>query len=162
MYVPDGLAVPDLEEKRSISPPPEKDRNENTSPLSPTRPRSSSATVPSNPSSPQHAAHKDIGPIVWSVTRQNNARPGRAERLKSDTSAISEPTRLIEELPKNEHENNSKHRMSVHRSFSFEEQQQMDKECLQRFIKLHVRLLTDHHASIRFTTVHHLKTNSFR
>ena len=100
--------------------------------------------------------------MVWSVNRQKNARPGRAERLKSDTSATSEPTRLIEELPKKKQENNSKQRMSVHRSFSVEDQQQMDKECLQRFIKLHVRLLTDHHVSIRLATVDNLKNNSFR
>lgn len=84
------------------------------------------------------------------MNRQNNARPGRAERLKSDASTKSDSiSKLVEDTPVKEPENHSKQEKHVHRSLSFDEQQQIDKECLQRFIKLHVRLLTDNHVSIQ-------------
>lgn len=150
MYVPEGFSSNDVEIKRSASPPPPATKAiDNAGLFSHTRIRSSSAsassTVPSVPSPTQ----KDVGPVVWSVNRKNSPRPGRAERLKSDASTESAPaSRLVEETPIRHAENANKPEKNVHRYLSFEDHQQIDKECLQRFIKLHVRLLTDNHVSI--------------
>jgi hypothetical protein len=88
--------------------------------------------------------------MVWSVTRQTNARPGRAHRLKSDSSIESESSsRTTEERASTEQDGISNQRKMSQKSLSVEENPQLDEECLQRFIKLHVRLMTEDHVSIQ-------------
>ena len=89
--------------------------------------------------------------MVWSMTRQPAAKPGHVERLKSDASTGSESSsRTIEDRLKSYKEDNKKQVKHIERSLSIEESQQLDDECLQRFIKLNVRLMTDDHVSFLF------------
>jgi hypothetical protein len=83
------------------------------------------------------------------MTRQTTAKPGHAQRLKSDSSTENEPLspRTIEERLKTQKQDNTKQVKHIQKSFSIEENQQLDDECLQRFIKLNVRLITDDHVS---------------
>lgn len=88
--------------------------------------------------------------MVWAMTRQNNVRPGHVERLKSDASTESESSssRTIEDRLKTHKEDNTRQVQQLQRKFSVEESQQIDEECLQRFIKLNVRLMTEDHVSV--------------
>ena len=88
--------------------------------------------------------------MVWAMTRQNNARPGHVERLKSDASSESESSsnRTVEDRLKTHKEDNTRQAQQVQRKLSVEENQQIDEECLQRFIKLNVRLMTEDHVSV--------------
>lgn len=88
--------------------------------------------------------------MVWAMTRQNNVRPGHVERLKSDASTESESSssRTIEDRLKTHKEDNTRQVQQLQRKFSVEENQQIDEECLQRFIKLNVRLMTEDHVSV--------------
>ena len=84
--------------------------------------------------------------MVWSMGRQTAAKPGRAQRLKSDASQESESStssRTIEDRLKTQKEDNSKQVKQIQKILSMEENRQLDEECLQRFIKVNVRLLTD-------------------
>jgi hypothetical protein len=110
----------------------------------------SNETTPPALSSPRRQSQQDVGPMVWSMTRQTNARPGRAHRLKSDSSMEFEPSpKTLEERLSTQQEDNTKEVKKIQRSLSVEENQQLDEECLQRFIKLHVRLMTEDHVSIQ-------------
>ncbi len=111
--------------------------------------RSSSESSTSRSLASPRQPQQDIGPMVWSMTRQTNARPGHAHRLKSDSSVESESTpKTLEERLTTQKEDNSEEVKKIQRSLSVEENQQLDVECLQRFIKLHVRLMTEDHVSI--------------
>lgn len=81
------------------------------------------------------------------MTRQTTAKPGHAERLKSDTSTEGESSRTIEDRLKSQKEDNTKIVKHIQKTLSIEENQQLDEECLQRFIKVNVRLVTDDHVS---------------
>lgn len=86
--------------------------------------------------------------MVWSMTRQSSAKPGHAQRLKSDDSAENEsPTQNIEYRLKAQKKDTVRQVKQLRKSLSVEENQQLDEECLQRFIKLNVRLVTDDHVS---------------
>jgi hypothetical protein len=86
--------------------------------------------------------------MVWSMARQNAAKPGRAERLKSEPSVDSDSSpRSIEERLKTQKEDNSKQVQQIQKTLSNEENRQLDEECLQRFLKVNVRLMTDDHVS---------------
>jgi hypothetical protein len=66
--------------------------------------------------------------------------------LKSDASLESESSassRTIEDRLKTQKEDNSKQVKQIQKILSMEENRQLDEECLQRFIKVNVRLLTD-------------------
>jgi len=96
-----------------------------------------------------HQSQQDVGPMVWSMTRHIAARPGRAQRLKSDISTESEPSpRTTEECLSTEQEDNSKQMKTLRKSSIVDDNQQLDEECLQRFIKLNVRLMTEDHVSM--------------
>lgn len=82
------------------------------------------------------------------MTRQLFARPGRAHRLKSDSSAESESTssitsRTLEERLSTQKEDNRKQVEIVQKSLTDEENHELDDACLQRFIKLNVQLMTN-------------------
>lgn len=85
--------------------------------------------------------------MVWAMARQTNAKPGHVERLKSDASTESESSsnRTIEDRLKTQKEDNTRQVQQLQKTLSTEESQQIDEECLQRFIKLNVRLMTDDH-----------------
>ncbi|CAF2985343.1 unnamed protein product [Rotaria sp. Silwood2] len=105
----------------------------------------------SSESSPP-VTQQDVGQMVWSMTRQITPKPGRAQRLKSEASTESESsTRTIEDRIKTQKEDNTKQVKHLQKSLSIEENQELDEECLQRFIKLNVRLMTDDHKSVAGT-----------
>lgn len=107
----------------------------------------------SSESSPPGTQQDAAGGMVWSMARQSTAKPGRAQRLKSEPSADeSEPLspRNIEDRLKTQKDDNKKQVKELQKSLSIEESQQLDEECLQRFIKVNVRLMTDDHVSKRF------------
>ena len=103
-------------------------------------------------SSESYSTQQDIGPMVWSMGRQPTAIPGRAERLKSEASVESESSssRPIEDRLKSQSEDNTKQVKQLQKSLSIEECQQLDEECLQRFLKVNVRLMTEDHVSLVF------------
>ncbi len=86
---------------------------------------------------------------VWSMGRQSTAKPGRAQRLHSQASTESESSssRTIEDRLKTHKEDNNKQVTQIQETLSMEENHQLDEECLQRFIKVNVRLMTDDHVS---------------
>lgn len=94
------------------------------------------------------------------MTRQVGARPGHAERLKSDSTIENvfspplTPTRTLEERLSTQQTDNSKELKSLQKSLTIEEKHQIDDECLQRFIKVNVRLMTEDHVSICFISFH--------
>ena len=92
---------------------------------------------------------QEIGPMVWSMARQPTAKPGRAERLKSETSTEGESLspRTIEDRLKSHKDDNTKQVKQLQKALSTEESQQLDEECLQRFLKINVRLMTEDHVS---------------
>ncbi|UJR14093.1 hypothetical protein I4U23_001089 [Adineta vaga] len=97
---------------------------------------------------------QDVGAMVWSMARQSTAKPGRAQRLKSEASTESEPStspRTIEDRLKSHKEDNSKQVKQIQKTLSIEENQQLDEECLQRFIKVNVRLMTEDRKSVAGT-----------
>ena len=82
------------------------------------------------------------------MARQSAAKPGRAERLKSEPSVDSDSSpRTIEERLKTQKEDNTKQVQQIQKTLSNEENRQLDEECLQRFLKVNVRLMTDDHVS---------------
>ncbi len=84
--------------------------------------------------------------MVWSIHRKTGARPGRAERLESYPRTKSEPSsRTIEERLLAQIEDNSNQVQTLKKALSEDENQKLDEECLQRFIKVNVRLMTDDH-----------------
>lgn len=97
-----------------------------------------------------YGTQQDIGPMVWSMGRQPTAIPGRAERLKSEASVESESSRTIEDRLKSQTEDNTKQVKQLQKSLSVEESQRLDEECLQRFLKVNVRLMTEDHVSLVF------------
>jgi hypothetical protein len=102
----------------------------------------------SSESSPP-STQQDVGPMVWSMARQSTAKPGRAQRLKSEPSSESESSssRTIEDRLKTHKEDNHQQVKQLQKTFSIEENQQLDEECLQRFIKVNVRLMTEDRVS---------------
>ena len=119
----------------------------------------------SSGSSPQ-SNQQDVGAMVWAMTRQTNAKPGHVERLKSDASTESESSsnRTIEDRLKMQKEDNTRQVQRLQKTLSTEESQQIDEECLQRFIKLNVRLMTDDHVrkSLFLPTCHSLWDTEIR
>ncbi|CAF3957022.1 unnamed protein product [Rotaria sp. Silwood2] len=110
--------------------------------------RSSSVSSPSS----HHPLQKDVGPMVWSMTRNITARPGHAERLKSDPTVEEESSSNInEDRLKTSNEDNSKQVKMLQRSLSIDKNHRVDDECLQRFIKVNVRLMTEDHESVAGT-----------
>ena len=100
-----------------------------------------------------HPSHfllqQDIGPIVWSITRGKTAIPGYAHRIETNPSTDNELlSRTIDECLKQKHDDTSKQVNILQRSLFVDENQQLDHECLQRFIKLNVRLMTENRVSI--------------
>jgi hypothetical protein len=88
--------------------------------------------------------------MVWSMARQTTAKPGRAERLKSEPSSENESSsspRTIENRLKTQKDDNTKQVKQLQKTLSIEESQQLDEECLQRFMKINVRLMTEDHVS---------------
>ncbi len=82
--------------------------------------------------------------------RQSTAKPGRAQRLHSQASTESESSRTIEDRLKSQTEDNTKQVKQLQKSLSVEESQRLDEECLQRFLKVNVRLMTEDHVSLVF------------
>jgi hypothetical protein len=97
----------------------------------------------SSGSSPPPTSQQDVGAMVWSLTRQTSAKPGHVERLRSQTSTESESSssRTVEDRLKTNKQ--------VQKTLSIDENHQIDEECLQRFIKVNVRLMTDDHVRKR-------------
>lgn len=89
----------------------------------------------------------DASSMIWSMARQTTAKPGHVQRLKSDASSEGELSRSIEERLRTHKEDNHRQVEHIQKSLSIDENQQLDDECLQRFIKLNVRLMTDDHVS---------------
>lgn len=85
--------------------------------------------------------------MIWSMTRQPAAKPGHVQRLKSDASSEGESTRTVEERLRSQKQDNQRQVQHIQKSLSIDESQQLDDECLQRFIKVNVRLMTDDHVS---------------
>ena len=54
----------------------------------------------------------------------------------------------MEDRLKTQKEDNTKQVKQLQKSLSIEENQQLDEECLQRFIKLNVRLMTEDRVSL--------------
>jgi hypothetical protein len=110
--------------------------------------RLSSDSSPPPLSPPPNQSQENVGSMIWSMARQIAARPGRAQRLKSNPSTESEPSPKTSEdhltTPTEDHSKQTK--MPKH-SLSVDENQVLDEECLQRFIKLNVRLMTEDHVS---------------
>ncbi|CAF3433047.1 unnamed protein product [Rotaria socialis] len=97
-------------------------------------------------------SQQDIGHVVWSMTRQPTAKPGHVQRLKSEPSSECEASsRTIEDRLKTVQQDNHKQVRQIKKSLSIEENQQLDDECLQRFIKLNVRLMTEDHKNVAGT-----------
>lgn len=148
LFVPDGSSPYPLVEQRS--PPSQtttpsalsKSKDNDAFVLLAAEQRSSSGTSP--PSTQQ-----DAGGMVWSMGRQSTAKPGRAQRLKSEPSSESESTssRPIEDRVKTHQADNHQQVKQLQKTFSVEENQQLDEECLQRFIKVNVRLMTEDRVS---------------
>jgi hypothetical protein len=89
--------------------------------------------------------------MVWSIGRQTTARPGRVQRLASEPNIKNEPSsKTIEERLLTQKEDNSEQVKLLKKSLSVDESHQLDDECLQRFIKAHVRLMTEDHVSSSF------------
>ena len=107
--------------------------------------KTASLPLPSSTSSSQ--IQHDVGPMVWSMTRQLVARPGRAHRLHSDPSESTSKPQTIEAHPTVQQENNNNNTKQTEviqeTSTSNENHHQVDEEHIQRFIKLNVRLMTD-------------------
>ncbi|CAF3792758.1 unnamed protein product, partial [Rotaria magnacalcarata] len=105
-------------------------------------------SIESSPS----VSQQDIGHVVWSMTRQPTAKPGHVQRLKSEPSSECEASsRTIEDRLKTVKQDNHKQVRQIKKSLSIEENQQLDEECLQRFIKLNVRLMTEDHKNVTGT-----------
>lgn len=117
---------------------------------------SSGSSPPSN--------QQDVGAMVWAMARQTNAKPGHVERLKSDASSESESSshRTIEDRLKSQKDDNTRQVQQLQKTLSSEENQQIDDECLQRFIKLNVRLMTDDHVRVSYSTCHSLWNTEIR
>ncbi len=89
--------------------------------------------------------------MVWSINRQTTARPGHAQRLKSDTTTESEPSPSAVEKRSSKHiDDDSEQMKSLRKSLTPDENPQLDDECLQRFIKMNVRLITEDHVRTFF------------
>ncbi|CAF0771607.1 unnamed protein product [Rotaria sordida] len=105
-------------------------------------------------SSPPHSLQKDIGPMVWSMARNTTARPGRAERLKSNSNiedeSLSSSSKTIEDNLKSS-KDDSKQTKTLQKSSLVDKNHRLDEECLQRFIKVNVRLMTEDHESVAGT-----------
>lgn len=102
-------------------------------------------------SSPPTAYQHDVGNMIWSMTRSTTAaaKPGRAQRLKSEASVESDSSpRPIEEKLKTQKEDNFRQVQQIQKGLSIDENRQLDEECLQRFIKVHVQLMTEDHVSM--------------
>lgn len=92
---------------------------------------------------------EDVGPMVWSIGKHMAARPGRAERLKSDpTSEYDIPLKPIETHSTAHQHDHSKETKILQKSASMDVHHHLDEECLQRFIKVSVRLKTEDHVSM--------------
>lgn len=86
--------------------------------------------------------------MVWSMSRQSAAKPGHVERLKSQTSVESDSSaRTIEERLRTQVEDNTKQVRQIQKSLSIDENRALDEECLQRFLKVNVQLVTDDHVN---------------
>ena len=91
---------------------------------------------------------EDVSSMLWSMTRQTTPKPGHARRLKSEASTESRSsTRSIEDRLKTQQEDNHQQVRQIQKTLSEEENQQLDEECLQQFIKLNVKLVTDDRVS---------------
>ena len=88
-------------------------------------------------------SNRNIGSTIWSINRQNQARPGYARRLipKTHTNNVSS-SRTIEDRLKTHKEDNNKQMQILQKSLSIDENDQLDNECLQRFVKFNARLMT--------------------
>ncbi len=108
---------------------------------------------PSLPASPlHHQSQQDVGPMVWSMARQSAPRPGRAQRLNNDPNNECEPsTRPTEDHLETQQDHNSKQLNVLQKSLIVDENHRLDEECLQRFIKVNVRLMTEDRVSICFS-----------
>ena len=96
------------------------------------------ASLTSIPSQP------DVGSMVWSLARQSAARPGHVQRLQSDTGSESELTLKTMKNHEVVHpDDNSKRALVSQTSPTLDENHHLDDECLQRFIKTNVRLMTE-------------------
>jgi hypothetical protein len=90
-----------------------------------------------------------VGPEVWAMARQRTAKPGRAQRLKSEPSTENEPSaKTIEDHTEGEKVDVNKPVKMLSKSPSVDENHILDEECVQRFIKVNVRLMTEDHVSI--------------
>ncbi|CAF1235444.1 unnamed protein product [Adineta ricciae] len=99
-------------------------------------------------------AQQDVGAMVWSMARQTSAKPGRAQRLKSEASTESDAStspRTIEDRLKTHIQDNTRQVNEIQKTLSIEENQQLDEECLQRFIKVNVRLMTEDRKNVAGT-----------
>ena len=107
------------------------------------RRRSSDTSFPLSPTRP-HQEQQDVGSMVWSMARQTAPKPGRAQRLSEELNIESDPSpKAVQQRPHNETEPAP----TSPKSTSADEQQNLDDECLQRFIKVHVRLMNDDQVS---------------
>jgi hypothetical protein len=92
--------------------------------------------------------------MIWSMARQTAARPGRAQRLHSNASTGSEPSSAtLEDDLKTPNEDHSEQMKKSHRSSSVDDSHLLDDECLKRFIKVNVRLMTEDHVSVLLVKV---------
>ncbi len=88
---------------------------------------------------------QDVGPMVWSMARQTAPRPGRAQRLSSETSLEAHSPKTVEERLKTQKDDNRNELKHIQKTLSQDENSALDAECLQRFIKVNVRLMTENH-----------------
>ena len=86
--------------------------------------------------------------MIWSMARQTGARPGRVQRLNSSQSTESEPSsKTPDDQFKTSNENNTEQTKMIQKSLSVDETHHIDDDCLQRFIKVNVRLMTEDRVS---------------
>ncbi|CAF0829258.1 unnamed protein product [Adineta steineri] len=114
--------------------------------------RHSNTSTPSPRSSLYSETQYDVGPMVWSMSKQSAARPGRVHRLISNPSTENESSsKTSEEDLKTQNVGNNEQVNLIQDFLPVAEHHQLDDECLQRFIKVTVRLMTEDHQSIAGT-----------
>ena len=84
------------------------------------------------------------------MARQAAPKPGRAQRLSEEANVESEPSSKAVQEPSN---NETDPVPTLPKSSSAEEQDNLDDECLQRFIKVHVRLMNDDQVSAHLLAI---------
>ncbi|UJR33075.1 hypothetical protein I4U23_020534 [Adineta vaga] len=112
----------------------------------------SDSTISSISSQNQSSSQQDVGPMVWSMGRQLAARPGHVQRLNSDPISDNDSTpKTTENHSKDSSDDSNKSVQLSQKFLSTDENHHLDDECLQRFIKTNVRLMTEDRQTVAGT-----------